>query len=92
MNGLEKYDTIKKVKNTCPSCKSVGLYRLRFKYEDEGRMVCQNCTDAQAQTEHENDIERDIQSAKDELNEYLNDTNLVHAIENLITALIKRED
>jgi len=44
--NLESFAKIQLIENTCPVCKKVETYRIRFNYPDLGKMTCHSCREA----------------------------------------------
>jgi len=59
--SMEEYATIKEVINDCPQCGASENYRLRFKYPDEGRMLCIKCQNKNARAAEEAEAAADIE-------------------------------
>lgn len=68
--AIDAYDDIKHVANVCPRCGARAMYRLKYKYPDEGHRLCSNCQSQDRVEEREkSEYEERLTQLADDINE-----------------------
>lgn len=64
------YAEIKHVRNVCPRCGATAIYRLRYKYPDEGSRICNVCqNEDKRESERNQEYEARLQQLSDDIDE-----------------------